>query len=722
MRAWLSHVVYIALIIEISEYKRVNGYGSTLLERHNTQSLDIVYQESYNSNMSSDYSNRDWEKQPYGVEDGSLFEKFEADLMDELEKAKGVGHILWNTEAVGETGWYEKLMGFEHTRALRKAGDKYFSILGDNVEEELDQDNDETADELLAERKDLAKAVAERYYQYKLRDFTTEARANNFKKLDNMVALVKEARFELYFKLKNWTAGTVRDEIVRLGKVEVEFARGKMAELFGKQTYDDTAQLVEQLKKGIVKVKTNTDGSVTNFAMSEKDNVVTYFTELEKLRTKILQRMDKADQTDFEPCLWPSMVLHARQGLHPTYLRILQNLTMFSKMSGGSTISDASAKVLNIEEDYRRVDYNAYKRACVRQWADNVKIWQKGGNTLPIFSMHGDQAYDSRSQQKTIPCATNPSGEVAERNSCWSCQRTDCRATSDSCALKGTAQQYAFAPAHIKKNYVAGGGGNKTRECRFYLRGTCNHGENCKFAHSGQPSLGSGAVRQPFGKGKGKRGQFGKSKSGKYYKSAESAAKAKVDILYAQAKKASGTTKRKVSDSDEVSKIFLAGVEAANKKQKDSGGTGSSAAVSQPGGIDSQIQDLINQHCMMIRVHEDVRAKVSNKKQKSATKSTLDRISATVLFAGMDDGSSVCLDTGSGVHATSFQRDPIFLNTSEDALEGIGLGGVGGSASLIGRAAFILPLKELLVPNKQGGFISGMIVGWQQGTKSQLCT
>ena len=88
MRAWLSHVVYIALIIEISEYKRVNGYGSTLLERHNTQSLDIVYQESYNSNMSTDYSNRDWEKQPYGVEDGSLFEKFEADLMDELAKAK----------------------------------------------------------------------------------------------------------------------------------------------------------------------------------------------------------------------------------------------------------------------------------------------------------------------------------------------------------------------------------------------------------------------------------------------------------------------------------------------------------------------------------------------------------------------------------------------------------------------------------------------------------
>ena len=49
MRAWLSHIVVIALIIEISEYKRVNGYGSTLLERHYTQSLEFVYQESYNS-------------------------------------------------------------------------------------------------------------------------------------------------------------------------------------------------------------------------------------------------------------------------------------------------------------------------------------------------------------------------------------------------------------------------------------------------------------------------------------------------------------------------------------------------------------------------------------------------------------------------------------------------------------------------------------------------
>ena len=39
--------------------------------------------------MSTENSNRDWEKQPCGVEDGSLFEKFEADLIDELEKDKG---------------------------------------------------------------------------------------------------------------------------------------------------------------------------------------------------------------------------------------------------------------------------------------------------------------------------------------------------------------------------------------------------------------------------------------------------------------------------------------------------------------------------------------------------------------------------------------------------------------------------------------------------------
>ena len=654
--------------------------------------------------MSTKNSNRDWEKQPYGVEDGSLFEKFEADLIDELEKDKGVGLILWNTEAADEIGWYEKLMSFEHKRALRKEGDKYFTQNGD-VEEELEQESDETPAELETERKDLAKQVAERYYQFKLRDFTSESRATNFKKLDNMVAVVKEARFDLYYKLKNWTAGTVRDEIIRLGKTQVEFARGKMAELFGKQTYDDTAQLIDQLKKGIVKVKTNSDGSVTHFAMAERDNVVTYFTELEKLRSKILQRMDKADQSTYEPCLWPSMVLHARQGLHCSYLRILQNLTMFGG-SSTAVAADSNARVLNVEEDYRRVDYDSFKRACVRQWADNAKIWKKGGNTLPIFRMHGEvQSYDTRSHQ-TIPCATNPMGEIAPSGSCWSCKRSDCRATSDSCALKGTPQQYAFAPPHIKQNYVGGGGETKTRECIFYLKGTCNHGENCKFAHSGQPSFGSGAVRQPFGKGKGR---FGKAKNGKPYKSAETAARAKVQSLTAQAsrKQKEKKTKRKVSDSDDVAKIFLAGVEAAKKKQNTAGdGSGSSVATPPSDGIDSQIQQLIDQHCMMIRVHEDVRGTlpVSKKKQKSAMSSTLDRISATVLFAGMDDGSSVCLDTGSGVHATSFKRDPIFLNTSADALEGIGLGGVGGSASLIGRAAFILPLKELLVPNKHGEF------------------
>ena len=34
---------------------------------------------------------------PHGVEDRSLFEKFEADLIDELEKSKGVGLVLWLT-------------------------------------------------------------------------------------------------------------------------------------------------------------------------------------------------------------------------------------------------------------------------------------------------------------------------------------------------------------------------------------------------------------------------------------------------------------------------------------------------------------------------------------------------------------------------------------------------------------------------------------------------
>ena len=64
------------------------------------------------------------------------------------------------------------------------------------------------------------------------------------------------------------------------------------------------------------------------------------------------------------------------------------------------------------------------------------------------------------------------------------------------------------------------------------------------------------------------------------------------------------------------------------KRSKHTAGDGSGSSVATPpsDGIDSQIQQLIDQHCMMIRVHEDVRGTlpVSKKKQKSAMSSTLD--------------------------------------------------------------------------------------------------
>ena len=132
----------------------------------------------------------------------------------------------------------------------------------------------------------------------------------------------------------------------------MERVRPRIAELFGKQTFDDAEDLLKQLKNGIVATRTGADGSVQYIPMKNRDNVVTWFkgleklrTEvlkrqdkesrkdfdgsiqyipiknrdnvvmwfkgLEKLRTQVLNRQDKESRKDFEPCQWPQMVLHA---------------------------------------------------------------------------------------------------------------------------------------------------------------------------------------------------------------------------------------------------------------------------------------------------------------------------------------------------------------------------------------------------------------------------
>ena len=255
---------------------------------------------------STSETNRDWTENPYGVEDAHLFEKFELDLLDELERTRGIKTVLWNAGADSgdNADWYKKIINLETPREKSKAGDTYLDERGD----EQTYASDETDADILAERKELAKEVANRFYMHKLRDLTTDTRANNYKKLDNMEALVREERFALYFLLKQWTCGTVREEIQRLSKVHIEHARQKIAELFGKQTYDDTNLLLEQLQKGCTRVQSKAgSSSVTHLKMTEKENVITYFTDLEKLRVRLLNRIDSAQRDAYEPCLWPRL-------------------------------------------------------------------------------------------------------------------------------------------------------------------------------------------------------------------------------------------------------------------------------------------------------------------------------------------------------------------------------------------------------------------------------
>ena len=48
------------------------------------------------------------------------------------------------------------------------------------------------------------------------------------------------------------------------------------------------------------------------------------------------------------------------------------------------------------------------------------------------------------------------------------------------------------------------------------------------------------------------------------------------------------------------------------------------------------------------------------------------------------------------------REDQVFLNTSPDALQGMVLSGVGGSANLLGAFLWRVPLQEALIPQANG--------------------
>ena len=62
------------------------------------------------------------------------------------------------------------------------------------------------------------------------------------------------------------------------------------------ETYDDNKQLEDQLSKGIATTRTDYAGVITLIPMNLKDNLVTWFKDLEKLRSTIMQRLPKRSE------------------------------------------------------------------------------------------------------------------------------------------------------------------------------------------------------------------------------------------------------------------------------------------------------------------------------------------------------------------------------------------------------------------------------------------
>ena len=78
-----------------------------------------------------------------------------------------------------------------------------------------------------------------KFHGHMLRDFGSK-KIKQWQKVENVKSLIEESRFALYNILRNRTKGGVLDEVRRLRDENVEHTRrGKIAELFGMETYDD---------------------------------------------------------------------------------------------------------------------------------------------------------------------------------------------------------------------------------------------------------------------------------------------------------------------------------------------------------------------------------------------------------------------------------------------------------------------------------------------------
>ena len=74
------------------------------------------------------------------------------------------------------------------------------------------------------------------------------------------------------------------------------------------------------MSKGIATTRTDNAGVITRIPMNLKDNLVTWFKDLEKLRSTIMQRLPEGvNKDEYELTKWSTMVLHVRNGIHVSY-------------------------------------------------------------------------------------------------------------------------------------------------------------------------------------------------------------------------------------------------------------------------------------------------------------------------------------------------------------------------------------------------------------------
>ena len=77
------------------------------------------------------------------------------------------------------------------------------------------------------------------------------------------------------------------------------------------------------------------------------------------------------NKDEYELTKWSTMVLHVRNGIHVSYRPTITQMCLIRSVSTASTVSSEAAPLMDVEEDYKMVNYMDMKRALLRNWKDN---------------------------------------------------------------------------------------------------------------------------------------------------------------------------------------------------------------------------------------------------------------------------------------------------------------------------------------------------------------